>query len=184
MNTLLTPQKLSVMTELMNLAPPGIFLEVGVYRGGSLFHMAKSHPNRMIFGFDTFEGMPHRYYDDDEHHKPGEFSDTSQDNVRHLLSECKNMAITIKGLFPDSARGMIHNDVAFAHLDMDHWRGTQAAMEFLWPQMVPGGILLFDDYNWKNCEGITPLVHNFETAFGHKLHTKGNQAWFFKGEGL
>jgi hypothetical protein len=39
--------------------PPGLFLEFGVWTGGTLKYMARKHPERKVYGFDVFyKGLP------------------------------------------------------------------------------------------------------------------------------
>jgi O-methyltransferase len=32
-------------------------------------------------------------------------------------------------------------------------------LEWLWPKLVPGGIVVFDDYGFQFCDGVTQLVN-------------------------
>ncbi len=179
--SLLTPQKLETLVALANEAPAGgIFVEVGVYRGGSLLELAKVAGDRLVFGFDTFTGLPQEYDGDDEVHEANEFDDTSYESVCELFKDNPNVFL-IQGLFPDSAANSILDEsISFAHLDMDFWRGTLEALAVLWPRVVSGGMILFDDYDWENCPGISPLVETWAEACDAGLEIHGNQALIIK----
>lgn len=131
-----------VITEMRTVAmstPPGNFVEIGVYQGGTAWHLCEvaQKQNRQVFLYDTFEGIP--FKDDIDHHKIGDFSDTDFEQVKSLLPS----ATVVKGVFPDSAVPM--SDIAFAHIDCDQYRAIKQSVQYLLPLMVPGGIIWFDD---------------------------------------
>lgn len=65
--------------------------------------------------------------------------------VESLLSPFADIAFH-PGIFPHSAVGLEDLRFSFVHLDLDLPEGTRAALEFFHPRLVPGGILLGDDY--------------------------------------
>lgn len=163
MTSLLGREKTEFLLSLLEVAPiKGVFIEVGVFNGGSLMEIARKVAPRKVYGFDTFEGMPANTYYEDEFHKPGEFSAVLED-VKTYLKDFSNVEL-VKGIFPTTENVLSNQEIAFAHLDMDHWRGTLAALNFIWPRLVSGGVVLFDDYNWKHCPGIAPVVETWWTA--------------------
>lgn len=122
--------------------PQGCFIEVGVYKGGTAWHLAKcaEEQDREIFLFDTFAGIP--YKGEFDSHVVGDFSDTSLEEVQESIPYAK---IT-KGIFPQSAESLDLPGVAFVHLDCDQYQSIKEAALFLSPKMVKGGIMWFDDY--------------------------------------
>ncbi|WP_443018700.1 TylF/MycF/NovP-related O-methyltransferase [Sphingomonas sp. 7/4-4] len=69
------------------------------------------------------------------------------------------------GIFPHTAAGLEDLRFSFVHLDLDLPEGTRAALEFFHPRLLPGGILLGDDY-------ADPGVREtFESFFGGKPET-------------
>ena len=131
-----------VITEMRTVAaatPPGCFMEVGVYQGGTAWHLCEvaKKQDRQVFLYDTFEGIP--FKDDIDHHEVGDFSDTDYDTVKSRLP----YATVIKGTFPDSAVSM--PPIAFAHIDCDQYRAIRQSVAHVLPMMVPGGIIWFDD---------------------------------------
>ena len=86
--TLIGDDRLHQLVNLINKAPEGLCAELGVYKGGSLVHMAMHHDHREFWGFDTFTGLPAKDYTSNEIHKPGEFDDIdSYGNYPSLLSD-------------------------------------------------------------------------------------------------
>lgn len=163
--TLLSEEKKNVLRGCVETAPGGVLIEVGVFQGGSLLEIAKLAKGRRVMGFDTFDGMPVDYYKLDEFHKPGEFRsvESTIEEVKAFLNPHK--VELVPGVFPSSAAvKMLDMQIAFAHLDMDHWRGTLAAINFIWPKLMSKGCILFDDYEWPHCPGIAPVVETWATA--------------------
>lgn len=130
------------MLDAASDSPPGAFVEVGVYKGGTAWHLAKlaEIQGRELYLYDTFTGQP--WADSDDAHPVGDFSDTSFETVVDALKEFPSSHV-IKGVFPASA--VLMPKIAFAHLDCDQYRSIKLACEYLLPHMVPGGRFWFDD---------------------------------------
>ncbi len=47
---------------------------------------------------------------------------------------------------------------AFVHVDVDLYQPTRDAIDFFYPRLLPGGILLFDDYGFMTCPGARRAV--------------------------
>ncbi|HSJ15748.1 MAG TPA: TylF/MycF/NovP-related O-methyltransferase [Longimicrobiales bacterium] len=52
------------------------------------------------------------------------------------------------GVFPDSASALAHERFSFVHLDLDLEPSTRDALAFFQPRLLPGGILVGDDYDF------------------------------------
>jgi len=153
------------MIKRAKLSPPGSFVEVGVYKGGTAWHLCKlaEEQNRKIYLYDTFEGIP--YKDKIDSHKVGDFKDTSYDKIVEALP----YANVVKGIFPDSAIEM--EDISFAHLDCDQYKSIIDSVNYLRPKMVKGGIMWFDDYG--ALQGATQAVHELFSKEQIKKHSSG-----------
>lgn len=129
--------------ESARAAPAGDFVEVGVYKGGSAIALAEvaREQNRRLFLFDTFYGIPLRGPEDT--HKVGDFGDTSLEAVRAAIPD----AIIVQGIFPYSLTEGTLDRVAIAHIDVDQYTSTLFAAQALEHFMVPGGVMIFDDYD-------------------------------------
>lgn len=166
----------------------GAFAELGVYGGNSAKVVHRIAPDRELYLFDTFEGFPDEHASAD----PGEVTAgdyaCSLDKVRRFLGDHPNIKYC-KGVFPDTA-SMVSPDVSFAmvHLDCDLYVPTKAALEFFYPRMSPGGIMILHDY-WSECwagipravdeflsdkpEGLVRIPDKSGTAVFVKLHENG-----------
>lgn len=156
-NTLITNDRLETFKRNAHLIPPGLIIEVGVYKGGSLKYLAELFTDRQVWGFDTFEGLPAKQHSNFEYHEIGEFGDTSLNDVRKFINS-KNVHL-IQGLFPDSVEdaGPVKK-IALAHIDTDFYLSVKACIDWILPRMVKGGMIVFDDYDWPNCPGVRKAI--------------------------
>lgn len=136
---------------------PGAFAECGVYRGGILRMLAETHPERTVYGFDTFEGLPQEMWADGEPHSAGDFGDTSMESVLDEIDGCDNVSL-VAGIFPESAAAINEETFALVHLDFDFYESTRAAIDWFLPRMSSGGAIVFDDYEWERCPGVKRAI--------------------------
>lgn len=139
----------------------GDILEVGVYRGGtgSLLASAVSK-EATIFLCDTFTGVVKAGVKDNQY-IGGEHSDTSIETVKELFNKLNltNFSI-LKGIFPDDSASLIENKkFRFCHVDVDVYQSAKDIFLWVWKRMEIGGVIVFDDYGFAACEGITDLVN-------------------------
>jgi len=161
-----------VLNELVmaaRIAPAGDIVEVGVYQGGSAWVLGgvAREQGRRLWLFDTFSGMPWHEGGLDFHRK-GEFGDTSLEAVRQRIPDAE----FVPGVFPKTlkdaqTRGL--RAVALAHIDCDQYRSVRACCERLGPLMLPGGVMVFDDYD--TLEGAQRAV---DEAFAGRVRISPN----------
>jgi predicted O-methyltransferase YrrM len=150
--TVITEDRLRVIAESVRRTEecPGEMAECGAYRGGSAKVIATVCPQKKLHVFDTFAGLPA-----DEVlagcHKAGDFT-ADRREVDEFLGG-SNVEIH-QGFFPDTARGLEDRTFSFVHLDMDLYESTRAALEFFWPRIAPGGVIVLDDVDWKCTPGV------------------------------
>lgn len=125
-------------------ARPGDFAEVGVYKGASAKLICEVKGDKLLRLFDTFAGLPESSEADRGVHRVGQYT-CSLESVQSYLKPYKNVEYHV-GIFPDSARDVPESTYAFAHFDVDLYKGTRSCLEYFYPRMVPGGILLSHDY--------------------------------------
>jgi len=139
----------------------GDILEIGVWRGGTGAVLAKaSGSDTMVFLCDTFEGVV-KAGKNDNIYTGGEHSDTSSETVIALMKkmDIENYRI-VKGIFPDESGNQVNvNVIKLCHIDVDVYESAKDIFEWVWPKIAIGGIVIFDDYGFAACEGITTLVN-------------------------
>jgi O-methyltransferase len=153
----------AAMCRLAAKSPPGCFVEVGVYQGGTAWHLAKValEQSRELYLYDTFYGIPYR--DQDDSHQVGDFGDTSAAEVQAAIPS----ATVVAGLFPESAYEDM-GPIAFVHLDCDQYLSYRNALDYLTVRMPAGGLIWLDDYECLN--GATRAVNEHLQEGRVRLH--------------
>ena len=136
---------------------PGIILEVGVWKGGTGTILAKAAPGKKVYLADTFSGVV-KATNKDLTYIGGEHSDTSKATVEALLKESGiTNAELLTGVFPDDTGHMIQEDISLLHCDVDVFESARDIVQWGIPKLSVGGILVFDDYGFEQCNGISLL---------------------------
>ena len=148
--SVLAPAALASLMHYASRAPAGAIVEVGVYQGGSAWHLATL--GRPLYLYDTFEGIPFQGALDTGN-PVGKFADTSAAQVQALIPQAR----VIAGLFPDSLIDM--EPIGFVHADADQYESTKAILAHMPARMVRGGFILFDDFGVPDCPGCTQAVY-------------------------
>lgn len=144
---------------------PGDILEVGVWRGGTGCIMAKRAAMlgspATIFLCDTFAGVV-KAGERDTRYSGGEHADTSFETVQDLGAAMglSNIAL-LAGIFPDdTADRVADRRFSLCHIDVDVYDSARDVLEWVWPRMPVGGVVVYDDYGFDTCSGITRLVND------------------------
>jgi O-methyltransferase len=141
----------ALMRHAQNLE--GDFAELGVYRGGTALLAAmllsESKDARPLHLFDSFAGMPPT--SEGEPYKAGDFNQTSEESVGALVRAVKPDTKLHVGFIPDTFVGLEVSKLAFAHIDVDLYQSVIDSVAWVYPRLVPGGILVFDDYGNPSC---------------------------------
>lgn len=131
-------------TALAQSKRPGAMAEVGVYRGASARLICKAKGDRLLRLFDTYEGLPESTKEDRGIHKKSQYACRLED-VQSYVDGFENVHFH-KGLFPNSTDGVEENEYSFCHFDVDLYEGTKACLEYFYPRMISGGIMISHDY--------------------------------------
>lgn len=135
----------------------GDLAEVGVYQGGSAKLMAEHKGSRALHLFDTFEGLPAADCGDSSRFRAGQYRSDFDSVARYLASY--SAVHLYKGLFPQTAAAVESTRFSFVHLDVDLYASTLAGLEFFYPRLSSGGILISHDYG--NAEGVKRAFDEF-----------------------
>jgi O-methyltransferase len=141
----------------------GDIWECGVYRGGTAAMFAQiladQAPQKKLYLFDTFAGMPTTDAEKDWH-SAGDFADTSVDAVRSFVGHSELCEVR-EGFIPATFAGLESHEIAFAHIDVDIYRSILDSLSFIWPRLAIGGVIVFDDYGFSTCPGARSAVDKF-----------------------
>jgi len=147
--------------------PPGNYLEVGVWRGGTGLVIAEALRHFGLSGTlylaDTFRGVVGAG-EQDTLYVGGEHADTSEDHVRKLLADSGHGGVRIlAGMFPQDTASRFEGAIRMLHIDVDVYQSAKDIVSWAFDRIVPGGIVVFDDYGFSSCSGITKLCEELES---------------------
>lgn len=138
----------------------GDFIECGVYQGDMSWVLTEmvdlaSH-SRTMYLYDTFSGFSDKYSSAADYpDAPQLFEMLQRDYVRGSIYPSvvarfsgKHYVQVFRGVVPDVLRDCAPAKVAFLHLDMNSPGPERGALEYLYDRIVPGGLIVFDDYGW------------------------------------
>jgi len=143
----------------------GDAIEIGVWRGGTGALIAKKvqnvAPERLVYLCDTFTGVVGAGPCDTSY-KGGEHAETSVALVRELMSRMGlNNTRLLAGIFPQETGAQVTAErLALVHIDVDVHDSAKWCFDWAWPRLVAGGAVVFDDYGFSGCEGVTRMVNS------------------------
>jgi hypothetical protein len=147
-------------------ALPGAFAEFGTYRGGCawmILSTAGLDPDRRLFLFDTFEGIPHDRLTEAERREQlgGRLADTSAGYVAGLLAAWDPIPRIVAGDVFDTMPATATGPLAFTHIDLNAAAPTEHVLAHVHERTVPGGVVVFDDYGWRGYEDQRARIDAF-----------------------
>lgn len=169
---------------------PGVWVECGVWRGGSSLLAALAHrcfapgavargsggnPDRDYYLYDTFTGMTEPGEEDRIAwtgeavrsrwaRTPGWWA-ADQASVARLMEETGQIPPEHLRIIPGDvletleAAENLPDRIAVLRLDTDWYASTKRELEILYPRLVPGGVLIIDDYG--HFEGARQAVDEY-----------------------
>jgi hypothetical protein len=173
------------LRELLGLASqvPGDTAEAGVYRGASSWLICDTlrDAGKKHYAFDSFEGLSDPKPVDGSYWHAGDML-SAESEARTLLEPFG--AVVCKGWIPDVFDQADVGPLSFAHIDVDLYEPTLASMEFFYPRLVPGGVLLSDDYGLTTCPGATRAMDEYMNDRPEPiLHSPTGQGVIIKSAG-
>lgn len=147
----------------------GACIECGVWKGGNLALMSKYSEyiglNTKVIGFDTFDGMPDAdgidvdlfgnsavkmmatSKKDENTTNIHAYASLSQVERNLKFLGAKNIFL-VQGLVEDTLQmsGNVPDKISVLRLDTDWYSSTKFELEFLYPRLQRGGVLVVDDY--------------------------------------
>lgn len=135
----------------------GDIAEVGVFMGGSAKIIGESKGNKHLHLFDTFEGLPEVEEIDADNFHQGQYRSDYERTVEYL-KEYENVHFYV-GLFPETAGPVEDKKFSLVHLDVDTFRSTKDCLDFFYPRINCGGILLSHDFGFAR--GVRKAVDDF-----------------------
>jgi hypothetical protein len=143
----------------------GEIAEAGVYFGATARLILRffDRANKTIHLFDTFDVMPDANPDHDIPETWHPQKGLSVEGTKEILQDYydKGLVVFHKGLFKDTLPEVSDKKFCFVHIDCDLYEGARDAVEFFYPRMVTGGVMMFHDYDTMAFPGIREAVESF-----------------------
>lgn len=160
---------------------PGAVVECGVFKATSLVRWAtfrellESPFSRRLIGFDIFGAFP-RHEDETDNafaarHDSVAGQGLKQQEVEAVLAHkgLRNVELVpgdVVDTIPAYVAAHAELRIALLHIDVDVYKPSKVALEAFYDLVVPGGVLIFDDYG--TVAGETRAVDELVAA--HGLH--------------
>jgi len=178
----------------------GDFFEAGVFRGGVAILLraiqcknAESH--RKVWAADTFAGIPAPDFERESAAEivsflamrlAGSFSTTLED-VKENFSRFNLLdenVIFIKGNFEKTFPEINNICLSLLRLDCQYGHSSKIALEYLYPHLAVGGILLMNDYDYADYWGAKEAIDLYrrQHSIQAPIHLKGTTGYWRKEE--
>jgi len=164
---------------------PGDIVEIGVFKGSGIATFSKfleiycSNSNKKIIGFDIFKNNDEiilkKDNELDKKNMETVYSRVNNDDLKieSVISRLENMEIhkkylLIEGDVEESIPSFLKNNpgmrISMLYIDCDIERPTYLSLKYLWDRILPGGIIVFDEYEY----------HTFSESCGVEKFLKEN----------
>lgn len=178
--TMTTPERILALVNAVRYVIQnnidGAIVECGVWKGGSMMAAALTLLNlgcnsRDLFLFDTFTGMPEASDADVSYNgvKARNYMQTTSKSSKDYLwayaplEEVKATVFSIdyphekfhfvEGRVEDTIPNKAPASISILRLDTDWYLSTKHELDHLFPRLVPGGVLIIDDYgHWQGAK--------------------------------
>lgn len=202
--TMTSPERVAALVDAVDYICrhniEGSIVECGVWKGGSMMAtlLALNHHhanNRAVYLYDTFEGMPpaeevDKNFKDQkaevlleaENYKKEQSVVWAYSSLEEVKSNIYSIAYPkekihfIKGKVEDTIPSTIPDKIALLRLDTDWYQSTKHELEYLYPLLMPGGVLIIDDYGfWKGARKAVDeyFVGSKQPYFLHRIDDTG-----------
>lgn len=168
---------------------PGCIVELGVFKGASFFTWSMLMEifvpfdrSRKVFGFDTFEGLTDftsadGRMDTSVHKVVGGYKCTAAEletltalhNSDNMIPGTLRSNLVIGDVKDTIPKFLDENPglkISLLHFDVDLYEPTKVGMEQLFPLVVTGGVVCFDEYGLVPWQGETRAVDEYFARIG------------------
>lgn len=162
--SMISDEKLFNLAQYIHLTShlQGTVVEFGSFQGGSsavIIEAVNHFGKKPVMIFDSYEGIPESRYGVDYRWK-ATFSNNSYAEVKNAFRDCDNVQV-VKGNVIETME-MVKGPVVFCHIAIDTLEAGEAALNKIWPMLVPEGIIVVDDYgSFPNCVPLTVFTDKF-----------------------
>jgi len=163
------------------LAHDGDFVECGVFKGDMAWVVATVLADRMrhrtYYLYDSFEGFSEKLSRPEDYPEQPGFLDFANKYYRQpglyetVAARFGGMPFVkvIRGFLPETLAIAAPERIAFLHVDLNSPSAEIAVLEALFDRVVPGGVIVFDDYGWQLFHRQREAEDRFMEERGHAI---------------
>jgi hypothetical protein len=153
---------------------PGDVIECGVFRGMSLRRiglvLSETAPDKSLYGLDSFEGFPSERVSKVDQaflrflpllRRKFKMCNDTPDRLQRFFDCYGIRGQTVRGFFSQTLSQFSSHQFCFVHLDCDIYESYKECLDFLYPRLIPGGVIVFDDYRSPKWPGAEKAVDEF-----------------------
>ena len=154
---------------------PGDFIEFGVNKGGLaqtiIDYLKFAELGKNYYLLDTFNGLDDALISDAERSVGRDQITYYTDCYQEVMARFGPypFARVIRGSVPSTLKQVDASAFCFVSMDMNCAEPELAALEFCWPKLVPGGVIVLDDYGFRTHEAQQNVHRKFAQHQGVPL---------------
>jgi hypothetical protein len=154
--------------------------ECGAFQGAASWlicdHFAGTE--KMHYIFDSFEGLSAPAQVDGQYWRAGDML-AREGTVHQVLAGYRYELL--KGWIPERFPEIADCSFCFVHIDVDLFQPTLDSIAFFYPRMVPGGVILCDDYGFSSCPGARQALDDYMATRPEAIiHVPTGQAFIIR----
>ncbi|MCY7352134.1 MAG: TylF/MycF family methyltransferase [Cytophagaceae bacterium] len=132
---------------------PGDFVACGVYRGfcdrAIMHYVDFQQLSKTYYLMDTFGGLDERYSTEAELQQQLRYKKVQVNLYREVQENFRDFNVKlVKGAIPDTLPLADTAQICFLSVDMNTVMPEIAAMAYFWDKLVPGAMVVLDDYGY------------------------------------
>ena len=165
-----------VSRRLDELGVEGAIADLGAYRGDISWQLNAMMPERKLYLFDTFTGYDERDIAKEQQlqlseAQAGTYS-LSSNELEHLNERIlgrmpyADMVEIRSGWFPETAFDLEDEKYAMVHIDTGLYAPTYSGIQYFFPRMSKGGVILVSGYTNGKSQSVCQAVRDLEEKYG------------------
>lgn len=141
------PDNIDTLVQIVNELKyvDGSIVEVGSYKCGATIALAAADPNRKVYAFDLFGGLPYGNIGFEN------FADADFEEIKTVTSQFPNIHL-VRGPHETTIPKFPAQSIALLFMDSDHYKSHCVALEHFWSMLLSGGMVVFHDWAFEGVQ--------------------------------
>lgn len=175
---------LRALLRALQCTETGAVVEFGCYVGTTSLFIARLLQQeispREFHVYDSFAGLPEKGLNDQsgagDQFVAGALHATKKQFILNFKKAGLPLPHVHKGWFHEMTASDIPDRIAFAFLDGDYYKSIATSLQLVWPRLVPGAVVVVDDYTNEALPGAVKAVDEWLVGHPAKLHVEHSLA--------